>query len=159
MVYNRQQAVAYAHQWAFKRNPRYLDFSEMGGDCTNFISQCLHAGGAKMNYQPIFGWYYIDAANRAPAWSGVQYLYNFLCENQGGGPFAQEIQLEKIQIADVVQLAFHENTFRHSLLAVETGHIPNLSNTLIATHSDDSDYRPLSSYHFSNIRCLKINAR
>ena len=42
--YNRQAAVAYAHKWAFGRNPAFFDFSELGGDCTNFASQCLYAG-------------------------------------------------------------------------------------------------------------------
>jgi hypothetical protein len=27
MAYHREKAVAYAHQWAFRRNPRYLDFT------------------------------------------------------------------------------------------------------------------------------------
>ena len=55
--YDREKAVAYAHKWAYGRNPAYGDFSEMGGDCTNFVSQCLHAGGAPMNYTPTFGWF------------------------------------------------------------------------------------------------------
>lgn len=43
--YNRGKAVAYALEWAMSRNPAYLDFEELGGDCTNFASQCLLAGG------------------------------------------------------------------------------------------------------------------
>ena len=38
-LYDRERAVAYAHQWAYSRNPAYYDFSVLGGDCTNFISQ------------------------------------------------------------------------------------------------------------------------
>ena len=38
LPYNREKAVAYARAWALKRNPRYLDFEKMGGDCTNFAS-------------------------------------------------------------------------------------------------------------------------
>ena len=49
-MYDRAKAVAYAHQWAYSRNPAYYDFSAIGGDCTNFVSQCLRAGGAPMNY-------------------------------------------------------------------------------------------------------------
>ncbi len=33
--YNRQAAVDYAQKWAYGRNPNYLDFEEIGGDCTN----------------------------------------------------------------------------------------------------------------------------
>ncbi len=28
--YDREKAVAYAHKWAYGRNPAYGDFSEMG---------------------------------------------------------------------------------------------------------------------------------
>ena len=44
--YRRFDAVRYAAAWALSRNPVYPDFTNMGGDCANFISQCLRAGGA-----------------------------------------------------------------------------------------------------------------
>ena len=42
LPYNRRAAVAYAHKWAYSRNPAFYDFSEIGGDCTNFASQCRY---------------------------------------------------------------------------------------------------------------------
>lgn len=33
--YHRNDALLYAKKWALDRNPRYLDFENMGGDCTN----------------------------------------------------------------------------------------------------------------------------
>ena len=42
MEYNRANAVAYAKKWAYGRNPKYYDFSDLGGDCTNFASQCIY---------------------------------------------------------------------------------------------------------------------
>lgn len=86
--YDRRAAFEYARMWAFRRNPRYYNFDGIGGDCTNFASQCIYAGAAVMNFTPTFGWYYIDINNRAPAWTGVEYLYNFLTDNEGEGPFA-----------------------------------------------------------------------
>lgn len=58
MEYDRTAAVEYAHNWAYLRNPAYGKFDEMGGDCTNFVSQCLYAGCGVMNEQPDTGWYY-----------------------------------------------------------------------------------------------------
>ena len=71
--YNRQAAVAYAHRWAFGRNPAYSNFDGMGGDCTNFASQCLYAGTGIMNFTPTYGWYYLSLNDRAPAWTGVEW--------------------------------------------------------------------------------------
>ena len=48
--YNRQKAVAYARRWALGRNPEFYDYNEIGGDCTNFVSQCVYAGIGIMNY-------------------------------------------------------------------------------------------------------------
>jgi hypothetical protein len=159
MVYDRYHAVAYAHEWAFSRNPRYLDFKGIGGDCTNFVSQCLLAGGARMNYKKTFGWYYNSANDRAPAWTGVQYLYNFLVKNQREGPYGMNIHMEDLEIGDIVQLAFSENYYTHALVVVETGNIKTLDNILIAAHSEDSDYRPLSSYEVVSRRFIKIAIR
>ena len=39
--YDRAAAVLYAHRWAYGRNPAFYDYEELGGDCTNFASQCL----------------------------------------------------------------------------------------------------------------------
>lgn len=43
--YNPEKAIAYAQKWAYSRNPIYSDYSDLGGDCANFVSQCLIAGG------------------------------------------------------------------------------------------------------------------
>ncbi|PNB67364.1 hypothetical protein C1X64_31150, partial [Pseudomonas sp. GW456-E7] len=47
--YDRLGAVQYAEKFWNKRNPAYKNFSD---NCTNFISQCLHAGGAPMRGHP-----------------------------------------------------------------------------------------------------------
>ena len=67
--YDRQAAVAYAHRWAYLRNPAFYNFDKLGGDCTNFASQCLYAGAGVMDYTPTFGWYYNSQYSRAPAWT------------------------------------------------------------------------------------------
>lgn len=157
MPYNRNNAVAYAHKWAFKRNPRYLNFTGLGGDCTSFISQCILAGGAPMNYTKTMGWYYNSANDRAPAWSSVAYFYQFLIRNKGVGPKAHIVPINEVEIGDVIQLSFDGSSYAHSLLVVSTGAIPNISNVLIATHTEDSDNRPLITYELAQkYRCLKI---
>lgn len=95
--YDRDKCVEYAENWAYKRNHDYLDFENLGGDCTNFASQCIYAGCGVMNYTKTFGWYYNSPADRAPAWTGVGYLYNFLINNRGVGPYAVEAELELAQ--------------------------------------------------------------
>ncbi len=155
--YDRFAAVMYAHKWAFGRNPAYYDFEQIGGDCTNFASQCLYKGTGVMNFTPDFGWYYIDSNRKAPAWTGVEYFYNFLTRNEmSPGPFASTTDLNGILPGDFVQLRFSSDIFGHTPIVVEKGFPPTLDNTLVAAHSIDSDWRPLSSYSFQEIRFLHI---
>ena len=52
-AYNRDAAVAYAEKWALSRNPAFYNFSGIGGDCTNFASQCIYAGSGVMSYRMV----------------------------------------------------------------------------------------------------------
>lgn len=157
LPYNREAAVAYAHTWAYRRNPAYFDFSGIGGDCTNFASQCIYAGAGVMNFTPLYGWFYRTANDRTPSWTGVQYLYDFLTRNLGAGPFATEVSLSHLEPGDVVQLAIdREDRYQHTPVVVRIDGEPSLTNVLVAAHSNDVDYRPLSTYNIRKIRCLHI---
>lgn len=155
--YDRAAAVSYAHKWAFGRNPAYYDYENIGGDCTNFASQCLYQGTGVMNYTPTYGWYYINANRKAPAWTGVEFFYDFLVRSERtSGPIAVETGLPEIMPGDFVQLGFQAEGFDHTPIVVETGFPPTLDNTLAAAHSADADWRPLSSYEFTQIRFLHV---
>ena len=109
--YDRSAAVQYAHQWAYGRNPAFYDYEHLGGDCTNFASQCLFAGSGVMNFTPTFGWYYIDSNQKAPAWTGVPYFYNFLTrQGTSVGPMGRPCTLEELLPGDVIQLSFRERS-------------------------------------------------
>jgi hypothetical protein len=151
MTYNRNNAVGYARQWAYGRNPAYYNFDAVGGDCTSFISQCLYAGCGVMNYTRDIGWYYITPENRAAAWSGVEYLHRFLTGNKGAGPYASETALEYAEPGDIIQLSFDGTGFGHSLFVVSNG-----TGIHIATHSDDAFDRPLETYFYRLARLLHI---
>lgn len=156
LPYNRDKAVAYAHRWAFLRNPRYASFDEIGGDCTNFISQCLFAGCGQMNPTPHTGWYFYSMQKRSPSWTSVFFLHRFLIENRGLGPYAMRAPLNEARPGDVIQLAFVENRFTHSLLVVEVPDPQDVGSILITCHTIDSDNRPLRTYPFEEARLLSI---
>ena len=150
--YNRRQAVLYARRWAYARNPKYYNFDDLGGDCTNFASQCIYSGCGVMNYTPTFGWYYISVNDRAPAWTGVEFLYNFLTENQGVGPYATEVPKDQILPGDIVQLGDENGRFYHTpvVVAIRRGKI------YVAAHSYDTYMRDLDTYSYAQIRYLHI---
>jgi hypothetical protein len=154
--YNREAAAAYANRWAFQRNPRYFDFSKLGGNCTNFASQCIYAGSGVMNYKPTYGWYYNSSSSRSPSWTGVVYLYNFLIGNKGAGPYGIQTSMDQVLPGDIAQLSFAHNVYSHTPVIVEIQGEPTLDHILIAANTFDANRRPLSSYEFQNIRFVHI---
>ena len=155
--YDRRAAVAYAHLWAYGRNPTFYDYEDIGGDCTNFASQCVYAGSGVMNYRPDFGWYYIDANDKAPAWTGVPYFYDFMTRStQDRGPVAVPAGIADIRLGDVVQLSFDGRTWGHSPVVVALRRLPARTpgDILVAAHSYDADLRPLDTYDYRDLRFL-----
>ena len=158
LPFDRQAAVEYAHEWAFGRNPKYGDFSEMGGDCTNFVSQCLMAGGAVMNVTRDVGWFYHSMNSRAAGWTSAAYFYQFLVNNGGRGPFGHEIAAEEAVPGDIVQLKFAgKGDYSHSLMVVDVGKPAGPANILIAAHSYDCDDRPLDTYSYVSARGVRVD--
>lgn len=149
--YNREAAVAYARRWAMSRNPAYYDFEKIGGDCTNFASQCIYAGAQVMNYTPVMGWYYRSSYDRTPSWSGVEYLYNFLINNKSVGPYARVVSEQEVKPGDIVQLGSANGNFYHSPIITSTNPF-----ILVAAHTFDAINRPLSSYLYDTARFLHI---
>jgi hypothetical protein len=155
--YDRRAAVLYAHTWAFGRNPAFYDYENIGGDCTNFASQCLFAGSGIMNFTPTFGWYYIDANQKAPAWTGVPYLYNFLTrKTPSAGPAGEPCDLRDLRPGDLIQLSFQGEEFQHTPIVVAVGRPAAPENILVAAHSYDADNRPLSTYEYQDVRFLHL---
>ncbi|QNL45581.1 amidase domain-containing protein [Oscillibacter hominis] len=155
--YDRRAAVAYAHQWAFGRNPAFYNYDEIGGDCTNFASQCLYAGSSVMNFLPTYGWYYIDANQKSPSWTGVPFLFQFLTRKEASiGPVAEVASLEQMMPGDLVQLRFSGEKFQHTPVVVYADQPRTLGDIWVAAHSYDADNRPLNTYEFEEIRFLHI---
>ena len=152
MRYNRRDAISYAQKWALKRNPKYYNYDLLGGDCTNFISQCLYSGLPQMNYQG-YGWYYADANHKSASWTGVEFLYNFLINNVSVGPRGSIISKTELELGDLIQLSFMQDIYSHTLIVTK---IKN-KDIFVCAHSHDALNRPLDSYSYENVRYIKIN--
>lgn len=151
MRYNREKAVKYAQSWALLRNPEYYNFDYLGGDCTNFVSQCIYAGLPEMNYSEL-GWYYFSANIKSPSWTGVNYLFDFLVSNNAEGPRGRLINENELDIGDIIQLSFDNNIFGHTLIVSETKN----ETILVCAHTIDSKNRPLETYSYEEIRLIKV---
>ena len=150
--YIRENALMYARKYAFSQNPVFGNFRGIGGNCTNFVSQCIYAGTCKMNYKETFGWYYISMEQRAPAWTGVEFFYNFITTNADVGPYGREAKPDEMEIGDVIQLGRNGEGFYHTLLIVGFEE----DDPLVAAQTDNAFARALSTYEYDYSRYIKI---
>ncbi|MBR0156785.1 MAG: amidase domain-containing protein [Clostridia bacterium] len=67
-------------------NSAYVNFNAYGGDCANYTSQCIYAGGMPMVYGTAYGtdgWYYRTGTDRSATWTGAVQLRNWMGDNRG----------------------------------------------------------------------------
>lgn len=153
-MYNRVAAVEYALQWALSFNPQYYNFTSLGGDCTNFVSQCLHHGGIPMNYAQ-YGWYYVDLSRRAPAWTGVEELWNFGVSNTGTGLYLSPCTQDELQEGDIIQLG-RQSDYYHTLIVTEV-RVGALGRAIyVSAHDYAARNVPLTQYAYQRLRCAKV---
>lgn len=73
-------ATQYAITHVHSPNPNFADFTEYGGDCTNFVSQSLASGGVRQvigqNYGEN-GWFYTTSSQRSSTWTGAHQFGNY----------------------------------------------------------------------------------
>ena len=169
--YNRDRAVDYARQWWNTRNytGSYLAYDDYGGNCQNFASQCLFAGGLDMDYNSRYGewqWKFYSAtlnnkagaSGRSYSWTGVDPFYTYVTSNDSTGIVAQaDIPYEYAEKGDVIHVGAYYQ-WRHALLITDV--LKNRDGTLqdivVASNTADRWNYPLSAYIYTAPRLIHI---
>lgn len=154
-MFDRSASVEYARKWAFSFNPHFYNFTSLGGDCTNFVSQCLFYGGIPMNYAQ-YGWFYVNLNQRAPAWTGVEEFWDFGVKNKAEGIRLTPCAREELSPADVIQLGDGRD-FYHCLLVTRVGKTTRGTNVYVASHDYPAFDAPLEEYVYRKIRFGKVS--
>ncbi|MGH4140014.1 amidase domain-containing protein [Clostridium sp.] len=144
--YSRINAVNYAKTFALHPNPSFRYFplinNETSGDCANFVSQCLLAGGAPMTYDGSHAWWYNKANTLSTkddtwsvTWTVAHSLYWTLKVNQQAKSRGiKGLEIDDVHLLELGDLIFFEgdngNIF-HSMIV--TGFIG--SQPLVSHHS------------------------
>jgi hypothetical protein len=117
---NYTAMAAYAQKYWSHYNPGYRQFNGAGGDCTNFISQSLKAGG----WQFASGWasdydhtWWYSASNPATqswSWNGVNEWSWFALSSKRVTNLADVYQLG---VGDILQMDFNADGSKdHSMI-------------------------------------------
>ncbi len=169
-AYDRQKAADYGYEWVsadkIVRNPAYTAYDDYGGNCNNYISQCLFAGGIPMDYSGDYQWkYYSDevneahaAAGRTPSWTSVDGFYNYCKNNTGSGLVAlTDCELYSGEVGDIVQISCY-GEWDHSVIITKVIYDENGNpiDFLVNSNTSDKGGYPLSAYEAKQLRLIKI---
>lgn len=164
--YDRQAAVDYAMEWVEQRNDYWPDYGIYGGNCQNYISQCLDAGGIPMDPYGAYVWkWYGDTPNnsagtfgRSASWSGVEEFRDYAENNDGFGLVAQvEAPLDSGEIGDILELGT-QNDWKHTVLIVDviTDEKGNTVDYLINSNTANLRNFPAGAYGYTLQSLVKV---
>lgn len=145
--YSVSAASKYALDHALNPSSSYHYYE--GLDCTNFISQCLKAGGIKQHTGTAYSgncWFYKTSTNRSSSWTGAKEFRNYVtgASSKINMPSSS---WEKVDNGDIIQLMRNGSAY-HSLII--TG-VPQTtygrSDLLVCAHSTNRRHVSLQYYY------------
>jgi hypothetical protein len=142
-AYDYTAMATYAEKYWKNYNPAYRKFNSVGGDCTNFVSQSLLAGG----WQPVTAvtpeeydtWYYV-ANGQSDSWAGVNEWSWFTQTAKRTTSLANVYQMD---VGDVMQMDFDKDGSKdHTMI---TSYRSSSGVPYLTYHDADTYRRSLSS--------------
>lgn len=114
--YNYSAMAAYLEKYWKNYNKSYRDFSKNGGDCTNFVSQALKAGGwqHKSGYYKNSNYWWYNSTNQSYSWINVDYLGSFA---RSSGRCKMLDNVWKLRVGDFLQVKGKNSSSKdHSMM-------------------------------------------
>jgi len=148
ITYRRDLAAAYADRWWNEPNPEYENFEV---NCTNYVSQCLFAGQAPMNYtgKRDSGWWYRGFSSGRELWSYSwavsNSLQHYLSTPRNKGLQATAVEApEQLSLGDLILYDWGgDGRYQHSVIvtAFDTSGMPLVNANTVASRHRYWDYR------------------
>ncbi|MFI9202223.1 amidase domain-containing protein [Streptomyces sp. NPDC053048] len=114
--YDYRAMAAYAEKYWRNYNPEYRKFNDAGGDCTNFISQALRAGGWKNapgSASDYRTWWY-DSKAQSTSWVGANEWSWFTLNAKRATNLSN---VYKMDVGDIMQMDFDgDGSKDHSMI-------------------------------------------
>ncbi|MBQ7499941.1 MAG: amidase domain-containing protein [Clostridia bacterium] len=171
--YDPGSALAYSYTWANKydmirNSDHYGVYDNLGGNCNNFTSQCLFAGGIPMDcsgtLKAQWKWYSdgIDAsqtaAGRSMSWTGVDEFYEYCLANTGFGLVCEpHSNIYSGRPGDIIEYIVGKEAVHSVIITkVVTDKNGNVIDYLINSNTTDRVEYPMSAYGYTKFRLIRI---
>ncbi|CAM3627585.1 amidase domain-containing protein [Marinicrinis lubricantis] len=157
--YDRNKAKAYADMWWDHPNPNFMSFDV---DCTNFVSQCLYAGGAPINYtgKRESGWWYRWQNGKDQwsfSWSVSNSLKRYLSSSQNGLRAEQLDDPRGLDIGDCIIYDWDgDGRYQHSTIVTskDASGMPLVNAHTINSKNRYWDYRDSPAWTPRTVYCF-----
>ena len=166
--YDRDKAVSYVKQYVTTRNSDWFKYDDVGGNCQNYASQMLIAGGIPMDYNGDISvqWKHYsssvvetaEAKGRSYSWTGVPYFYRYAKNNTGFGLVAQvDVNYYAGEKGDIAQVGYNGD-YTHTAVIVDTikDENGNILDLLLNSNTVNMENYPLQGYVYPLKRIIKI---
>ena len=156
--YDRAAAERYMRQYDHQRNDRWHAYDDVGGNCMNFGSQVLLAGGIPMDEEGGSKWFWRGQNDLDLSWINVGRFYSYARENRGYGLVADtEANYYTGGVGDILILGPDGG---HNHTTVISGIVRNeLGETvdyLLCSNTTNYTDFPAGAYYYTSHRLIKI---
>ena len=156
--YDRAAAEQYMRQYDHQRNDQWYAYDDVGGNCMNFGSQVLLAGGIPMDEEGGSKWFWRGQNDLDLSWINVGRFYSYARENRGYGLVADtEANYYTGGVGDILILGPDGG---HNHTTVISGIVRNeLGETvdyLLCSNTTNYTDFPAGAYYYTSHRLIKI---
>ena len=156
--YDRAAAEQYMRQYDHQRNDRWYAYDDVGGNCMNFGSQVLLAGGIPMDEQGGSKWYWYGQNTLDLSWINVGRFYSYARENRGYGLVADtEANYYTGEVGDILILGPNGGHNHTTVISgiVRNGAGETVDYLLCSNTTNYTDF-PAGAYYYTSHRLIKI---
>lgn len=170
--YNRKMSIDYMNKYYNSYNKKYYDYTNLGGNCTNYASQILNFSGipfSKVISNPTYqNWYYFGPNypnQRTSTWTGATMFRKYFGDIQGiGQKVAKSMKTYTISQAiddfsdivlmvlpgDIISHGHNLDTSYHTQIVYKVDY----ANNDIIVSQNTSNSKSISLYEYLKLRKL-----
>ena len=157
---DRDAARAYMLTWVGKRNPAFMAYDDYGGNCMNFGSQVLAAGGIPMDTNGGYetGWYWYSGGQSTLPWVNVGSFRDYVAAPRVSGLVAvADAPYFSGETGDIITMGVDEPA-NHTTVILDaiTDENGNVVDYLLCSNTADLRNFPASAYYYTNRQLIRI---
>jgi len=155
--YDRQAALKYMLTYADHRNSEWYAYDDVGGNCMNFGSQVLLAGGIPMDYSGYDCWFSNGTGGATNSFVNVGWFLDYAQCNAGFGLVADtEANYYTGQIGDLLLVGIYSPRHTTEICGLVTDDSGRTVDYLLCSNTTNYRNFPAGAYYYTRHWLVRI---